>query len=67
MACPICERVYCDHTPQERGQTYEEMMADCYGLTVEEFKKGVNPLEKLEKKKEARVKKGRMRRSKKKQ
>lgn len=23
--CPVCGRVYCDHTPQERGQTVEEM------------------------------------------
>ena len=24
--CPECGRAYCDHTPEERGQTYEEMM-----------------------------------------
>lgn len=24
--CPICGRVYCDHTPAERGQSYGEMM-----------------------------------------
>jgi len=24
--CPVCGRVYCDHSPTERGQTYEEMM-----------------------------------------
>ena len=23
--CPVCGRVYCDHTPDERGQTGEEM------------------------------------------
>jgi hypothetical protein len=23
--CPVCGRVYCDHTPGERGQTSEEM------------------------------------------
>lgn len=23
--CPVCGRVYCDHTPRERGQTREEM------------------------------------------
>jgi hypothetical protein len=28
MACPICGRVYCDHEPEERGQTREQMMAD---------------------------------------
>lgn len=33
--CPICGRVYCDHTPEERGQTNEEMMSD---LTPEELK-----------------------------
>lgn len=33
--CPItdCRKVYCDHTPEERGQTREEMMAP---LTSEE-------------------------------
>ena len=25
--CPICRRALCDHTPEERGQTKEEMMA----------------------------------------
>jgi hypothetical protein len=24
--CPVCGRAMCDHTPQERGQTTEEMM-----------------------------------------
>ncbi|OGD57447.1 hypothetical protein A2V71_03455 [Candidatus Berkelbacteria bacterium RBG_13_40_8] len=24
--CPVCGRVYCDHSPEERGQTSEEMM-----------------------------------------
>ena len=24
--CPVCGRVMCDHTPEERGQTFEEMM-----------------------------------------
>ena len=23
--CPICGRFLCDHTPEERGQTFEEM------------------------------------------
>lgn len=23
--CPVCGRVYCDHTPNERDQTSEEM------------------------------------------
>ena len=32
--CPICGRVYCDHLPEERGQTGEEMME---GLTPEEL------------------------------
>ncbi len=33
MPCPICNQVFCDHTPQERGQTQAEMMADTYGFT----------------------------------
>jgi hypothetical protein len=24
--CPVCGRVYCDHTKEERGQTFDEMM-----------------------------------------
>lgn len=24
--CPVCGKYLCDHTPEERGQTYEEMM-----------------------------------------
>ncbi len=24
--CTVCGRVYCDHTPDERDQTHEEMM-----------------------------------------
>lgn len=39
MSCPICGRVYCDHTPAERGQTHEEMMADCCGMSVEEYRR----------------------------
>jgi len=31
--CPICGKVYCDHTSEDRGQTSEEMTAD---LTKEE-------------------------------
>ncbi|MDO8551651.1 MAG: hypothetical protein Q7S03_03175 [bacterium] len=31
--CPVCGRVYCDHTEEERGQTVKEMMRD---LTPEE-------------------------------
>ena len=30
MSCPICHRIYCDHTAEERGQTNEQMMADIY-------------------------------------
>lgn len=26
--CPICGRRMCDHTPEERGQTFEQMMGD---------------------------------------
>jgi len=28
MSCPVCGKVYCDHTPAERGQTTEEMLND---------------------------------------
>lgn len=28
MSCPICNRVLCDHSPAERGQTHGEMMDD---------------------------------------
>ena len=28
MTCPICGRLYCDHTPAQRGQTVEEMLED---------------------------------------
>lgn len=66
MACPICERVYCDHSPEERGQTHDEMMADCYDMTVEEYRKGMNPLAPTEKKPKKRTKKGRAHTSKKK-
>lgn len=24
--CTVCGRVYCDHEPDERGQTFDEMM-----------------------------------------
>ena len=24
--CPVCGRTMCDHTPEERGQTFEEMI-----------------------------------------
>lgn len=24
--CPVCGRIQCDHTLEDRGQTYEEMM-----------------------------------------
>lgn len=24
--CPVCGRALCDHSPEERGQTLEEMM-----------------------------------------
>lgn len=26
--CPNCGRMYCDHEPEERGQTFEEMMRE---------------------------------------
>ncbi|MFA6256033.1 MAG: hypothetical protein WC606_02510 [Candidatus Absconditabacterales bacterium] len=30
MGCPICGRIYCDHSADERGQTVEEMMNDAF-------------------------------------
>lgn len=30
MVCPICGRLYCDHSPAERGQSMEEMLKDMY-------------------------------------
>jgi len=50
MACPICGRVLCDHSPAERGQSHEEMMADYHGMSVEEYKKRTNPLASTEEK-----------------
>ncbi len=28
MTCPICGKLYCDHSPAERGQSFDEMMED---------------------------------------
>jgi len=28
MVCPICGKLYCDHSPTERGQSTEEMITD---------------------------------------
>lgn len=28
MTCPICDRYMCDHSPAERGQTFEEVLGD---------------------------------------
>jgi len=28
MPCPLCARFYCDHTADERGQTWEEIDID---------------------------------------
>ena len=55
--CPKCGRVYCDHTPTQRGQTYEEMMAP---LTGEELKivkeRGRQAAEEIEKRYGIKVK-----------
>lgn len=54
MTCPICGRVYCDHSPAERGQSDDEMMADCYGMSIEEYRKRtVVPSKKKKTKKKA--------------
>jgi hypothetical protein len=34
MTCPICGRLYCDHSPEERGQTMEDMISDMYAPHV---------------------------------
>ncbi len=57
MPCPICGRVYCDHTPAERGQSHEEMMADCCGMTVEEYRHSTGQLPETPSKKEKDSKK----------
>ncbi len=28
VPCPVCGRMLCDHTPAERGQTYEQIQED---------------------------------------
>ncbi len=33
--CPVCGRVYCDHTASERGQTEKEMLRN---LSAEEMR-----------------------------
>ncbi|MEK6825487.1 MAG: hypothetical protein AABY00_01740 [Nanoarchaeota archaeon] len=30
MTCPICKRLYCDHSPAERGQSFDEMIEDMH-------------------------------------
>jgi len=30
MTCPICRRLYCDHSPDERGQSLDNMIRDMY-------------------------------------
>lgn len=37
--CPRCGRAYCDHTPAERGQSYEEMMRPFTDEEVETWRK----------------------------
>lgn len=37
--CPMCGRIYCDHTPTERGQTEDEMNAISLGIPLEEYLK----------------------------
>ena len=51
MGCPICGRIYCDHTPDERGQTSEEMMRDCFTPVnnEEEIKSGEKSEKEVEK------------------
>lgn len=42
--CPICHRIYCDHTHVERGQTFAQMMGDTFPEGVS--KKQVDKLRK---------------------
>lgn len=35
MVCPKCGKLYCNHSPFERKQTIEEMMADCTSTEFE--------------------------------
>jgi predicted house-cleaning NTP pyrophosphatase (Maf/HAM1 superfamily) len=44
--CPVCGRVYCDHTASERGQTEKEMLRN---LSAEEMRAlwSGNPEQKL--------------------
>ena len=35
--CPICRKAYCDHTPEQRGQTIEEMHAPLTPAEKEEW------------------------------
>ncbi len=41
--CPICRRYLCDHTPFERGQTEEEMMAPLTEAELEEWRRNDAP------------------------
>lgn len=40
--CPTCGRMYCDHTPEERGQTPEEMMREPNEEEMEMFRKNAS-------------------------
>lgn len=57
MGCPICGRVYCDHSPAERGQSQAEMMADAYSVLPVEGAKNSKPSRKKAAKKVVRRKK----------
>ncbi len=37
--CPICGRLYCDHTSAERGQTDDEMMRELSDEEMEAWSK----------------------------
>lgn len=43
--CPICGRAYCDHTPEERGQSPDELL-DFSEEDIEAFKTGNDELKK---------------------
>jgi hypothetical protein len=39
MPCPVCNQVMCDHTPEERSQTTEQML----DIMMADLKAGKSP------------------------
>ena len=59
MACQICGRMMCDHTPMERGQSLDEMISDyntdCKSLKKKSKKKVVPKKKNPKKKKRSKL------------